>query len=166
MPIVGNKIKTTTDNFANMVRGDHLLVDKTLMIKDFLDDPNDALILRPRRSGKSLNMSMVHYFLSSEVAGETTAGLFDHLAIAQEDNGEFLAKHQGKYPVIFITFKDAKQLSFVETVSTFRVLIQELYREHEKVRYSDQMSETSKAVFQQHLEGSSNDGQLQQSLFF
>lgn len=62
MSIVGNKIKITTDNFGNMVRGNYLLVDKTLMIKDFLEDPNDALILRPRRSGKSLNMSMLQVF--------------------------------------------------------------------------------------------------------
>jgi hypothetical protein len=109
---------------------------------------------------------MLHYFLSPEVAGESTAGLFDHLAIAKENNGELIAKHQGRYPVIFMTFKDAKELSFLETISKLRVLIQELYREHEKIRYSDKMSTASKAVFQQYLEGSSSDGQLQQSLMF
>ncbi len=166
MPIVGHKIKTTTDNFGNMVRGDYLLVDKTLMIKAFLENPNDSLILRPRRSGKSLNMSMLHYFLSSEVAGESTAGLFDHLAIAQEDQGKFISTHQGQYPVIFITFKDAKEPSFTGTVSKLRVLIQELYREHEKTLSFDQISDSSKTVFQQYLEGSASDEQLQQSLLF
>lgn len=63
----------------------------------------------PCRSGKSLNMSMLHHFFAAEVMGEKTAGLFDDCAIAKVDNGQFLKDHQGKYPVIAISFKDSKQ---------------------------------------------------------
>jgi hypothetical protein len=52
---------------------------------------------------------MVHHFLSGEVAGKPTAGLFDEFEIAKEDGGQFLAKHQGKYSVISITFKDTRE---------------------------------------------------------
>ena len=108
MPLVGNKIETTTDNFGAMVRKNCLLVDKTLMIKEFLEGQEISLITRPRRFGKTLNMSMLHHFLAAEIDGESTKDLFQDFAIAQVDGGSFLNEHQGKYPVIFITFKDVK----------------------------------------------------------
>src|SRR3990167_4651832 len=116
MPIVGNRIETTSDNFSRMVKTNCLLVDKTMMIKDFLKGKDSSLILRPRRSGKSMNLSMMHYFLAAEVAGESTTGLFDNLAITKEDNGQFIVQHQGQYPVIFMTFKDVKNSTYTESI--------------------------------------------------
>ena len=59
------------------------------------------MITRPRRFGKTLNMSMLEHFFAAEVNGESTKGLFDKFAIAQVEDGKFLEQHQGKYPVIF-----------------------------------------------------------------
>ncbi|MBP9727485.1 MAG: AAA family ATPase [Gammaproteobacteria bacterium] len=81
MPLVGQKIETTGDNFSHRVRRGHLLVDKTMMLKEFLAGSDVSLILRPRRSGKSLNISMLQHFFAAEVAGGKTAGLFDDFAI-------------------------------------------------------------------------------------
>lgn len=166
MPLVGQKIETSSDNFAYMVRHNCLLVDKTLMNKDFLLGKNVSLILRPRRSGKSLNMSMLQHFFAAEVAGEKTAGLFDHFAIAREDNGQFLAEHQGKYPVIAISFKDSKQTSYADMLRNIAGLIEELYREHENLLSSGLISISMKERYQKYLTGSASREDLEQSLKF
>ena len=78
MPLVGKKIELTTDNFGDMVRGQSLLVDKTLMIKEFFEGQKTSLVTRPRRFGKSLTLSMLQHFFTAKVAGES---LLDYLMI-------------------------------------------------------------------------------------
>lgn len=165
MHFVGHKIETTSDNFGEMARGDCLLVDKTLMIKEFWEGQKVSLITRPRRFGKTINMSMLQHFFASEVAGQPTEGLFHAFAIARENNGEFLKQHQGKYPVIFITFKDVKESSYERTIEKIRNLIKSLYREHasqlELIKES-----ASRSLFEQYLNGLTNDESLALSLTF
>lgn len=165
MSLVGRKIEITHANFGDMVREHCLLVDKTLMIKDFLAGKKVSLILRPRRFGKTLTMSMLQHFFCKEIAGEATSELFNDFAIAQLDKGKFLQQHQGQYPVISITFKDLKEPSFEATVNQLRNLIQEVYREHETLINSNK-SAANKAMFQQYLDGSADDEQLQAALKF
>ena len=166
MPLFGQKIETTSDNFGDMVRGGCLLVDKTMMLKDLMNGQQVSLITRSRRSGKSLNMSMAYYFFSAEVAGKPTAGLFNEFAIANEEGGQFLAQHQGKYAVISITFKDTKEPSLEATINQLRDLVQELYREHKKSLSFEHIDVDDKALFQHYLDGSVNNEQLQKSLKF
>lgn len=165
MPIVGNKIETTSDNFGRMVKNDCLLIDKTMMIKDFLEGKDSSLILRPRRSGKSLNVSMLYYFLSSEVAGESTSGLFDNLAIAKENKGQFIKEHQGKYSVISITFKDVKNSTYAEAIEKIHVLVMGLYREHKKMLLSEKLDEEDKKLFKKYLSETISQAELEQSLY-
>ena len=168
MPLVGRKIEITHAHFGDMVRGQCLLVDKTLMIKDFFEGQKASLILRPRRFGKTLTMSMLQHFFSKAVAGESTAGLFDPFAIAQVDSGEFLKHHQGQYPVISVTFKDLKELSYPDTVCHFRHLTQQLYREHipSLSSTSKELTTAHKSLFQDYLTGSVDDTQLPLALAF
>ena len=166
MPLFGQKIETTSDNFGDMVRGGCLLVDKTMMLKDLINGQQVSMITRSRRSGKSLNMSMAHHFLSAEVAGKPTAGLFDDFAIAKEESGQFIARHQGKYSVISITFKDTKEPSLEMTIDQLRNLVKELYREHKKALSSEHIDVDDKALFQQYLEGSVDNATLQAALKF
>jgi hypothetical protein len=166
MPIVGQKIETTSDNFAYMVRSGSLLIDKSLMIKDFLSGQQVSLITRSRRSGKSLNISMLHNFLAAEVFGEPTAGLFDKFAIASEDDGEFLKQHQGKYPVICIAFKDIKESSYPAMLENIKILIVKLYRAHEAQLASDRVSSATKTLFEKYLSGTVSEQELSQSLSF
>ncbi|MBP9726701.1 MAG: AAA family ATPase [Gammaproteobacteria bacterium] len=166
MPLFGHKIETTSDNFGDMVRGGCLLVDKTMMLKDLINGQQVSLVTRSRRSGKSLNMSMAYHFLSAEVAGKPTAGLFDEFSIAKEEGGQFLARHQGKYSVISITFKDTKEPSLEATMNQLRDLVQELYREHKKSLLSEYVDADDRALFQKYLDGSINNEQLQKSLRF
>lgn len=166
MPLIGHKIETTNDNFGDLIRENCLLVDKTLMIKEFIDGKKVSLVIRPRRFGKTINLSMLQHFLAAEVAGRTTAGLFKDLAIAKIDDGQFLKTHQGQYPVIFITFKDSKEPSFEATINQLRDLVQELYREHKKSLLSDKIDIDDKTLFQKYIDGAVNDEQLQKSLKF
>src|SRR3569623_1925758 len=89
-----------------------LFVDKSLMIQELLDSGAEvSLIIRPRRWGKTLNMSMLQHFFAPEVLGRPTKGIFDALKIAKEQDGAYL-KEQGAYPVILISFKGIKQSSW------------------------------------------------------
>src|SRR5262245_42765118 len=93
------------DDFSEIIDTQHLyFVDKTLFIKEVLDDvaTKIAVITRPRRFGKTINLSVLHYFLASEVHGRKTADLFDNLKITK--CGDEYLKHQGKYPVVSVTF--------------------------------------------------------------
>jgi len=101
MAFIGHKIETTSDNFGSLIRNNCLLVDKSMIINEFIHGPTASLITRPRRFGKTLTLSMLHYFFSAKVAGQATTGLFDQLAIATIDNGALLKAHQGQYPVIW-----------------------------------------------------------------
>lgn len=164
MPIVGNKIETTSDNFGGMVRDGCLLVDKTLMIKEFFEGQKVSLITRPRRFGKTINMSMLQHFCASEVEGQPTVGLFDAFSIAREDSGHWI-EHQGKYPVIFLSFKDIKESSYERTVEKIRNLIKKLYREH--VGLLELVTEVAyKDLFNQHLNGLTNNESLETAISF
>ena len=84
-------------------------VDKTLMIRDFLDKkPMVSLFTRPRRFGKTLNMDMLRVFF--EKTNEDTSVYFKDKQIWQ--CGDYYTKHQGQYPVIFLTFKDVKSMTW------------------------------------------------------
>ena len=89
-------------------------IDKTLMIRDFLDEvPMVSLFTRPRRFGKTLNMDMLRTFF--ENTGEDTSQYFINKKIWA--CGEAYRAHQGKYPVIFLSFKDVKCKTWKETCS-------------------------------------------------
>ena len=81
------KIPLGVDDFSKLIskENNYLFVDKSLFIKEILEDGSEVpLIIRPRRWGKTLNMSMLRYFFSPTVNGVSTIGLFDNLAISNE----------------------------------------------------------------------------------
>ncbi|HVY53967.1 MAG TPA: AAA family ATPase [Gammaproteobacteria bacterium] len=166
MPIIGSKIETTHANFGNMVTQNCLLVDKTKLIKEFWGGQQVSLITRMRRSGKTLNMSMLQHFFAADVCGVPTKDMFKQFAIAQEDKGEFVEKHQGKYPVIFATFKDIKESSYQAAVNQIKILIQNLFDEHDAVLQSPKLSEINKKIFENYLSGSVNNEELQAAILF
>jgi hypothetical protein len=92
-------------DFSKLIKGDYYYVDKTLLIKEILESSGEVqLIPRPRRFGKTLNLSMLKYFF--EKTDHDNSALFTHTKIWQDEN---YRKHQGKYPVIYLTFKDVKE---------------------------------------------------------
>ncbi|OLN33109.1 AAA family ATPase [Desulfosporosinus metallidurans] len=98
------RIAIGVSDFREMLTGAYYYVDKTLFIKDILEDGSKVILLpRPRRFGKTLNMSMLNYFL--EKSATDNSSLFENLAISQHSD---CMDKQGQYPVIYLTFKDLK----------------------------------------------------------
>ena len=121
---VGNFKELITD--ADPDGKKNLFVDKTYFIKEILRDRAKVLLItRPRRFGKTINMSMLQHFLSAEVDGLPTEDLFNGLLIS---NDQASMAYQGKYPVIFITFKDAKGDSYVAIEAAIRKQIKLVYK--------------------------------------
>ena len=121
-------------------------VDKTLMIRDFLDKkPMVSLFTRPRRFGKTLNMDMLRVFF--EKTNEDTSVYFKDKQIWQ--CGDYYTKHQGQYPVIFLTFKDVKSMTWEETFQKIRRLISLEFIRHNELETSSVLTANEKE--QNHL---------------
>ncbi len=167
---MAKKIPIGVDDFNELVNSssDFLFVDKSLMIKELIDDGSKlSLIIRPRRWGKTLNMSMLQYFFSPEINGVSTKGIFDNLKIAKEKDGFYIKEYQGKYPVIFISFKNIKQDSLDNFFEKIIDLISETYREHEQVLVkSTKLTDTQKNIYKTLLNREANQAQLENSLKF
>ena len=140
---------------------EYYYIDKTLMIKEFLDErPMVSLFTRPRRFGKTLNMDMLRTFF--EKTAEDTSVYFRDKAIWQ--CGERYRSYQGKYPVIFLTFKDVKFTTWQETFQSIRELIaKEAYR-HIELKDSDRCDAFDKKAFLRLLQGNADETELANAL--
>lgn len=119
-------------------------VDKTLMIRDFLDKkPMVSLFTRPRRFGKTLNMDMLRVFF--EKTAEDTSVYFKDKQIWQ--CGDYYTKHQGQYPVIFLTFKDIKSMTWEETFQKIRRLISLEFIRHNELETSSVLTSYEKEQY-------------------
>lgn len=119
-------------------------VDKTLMIRDFLDKkPMVSLFTRPRRFGKTLNMDMLRVFF--EKTNEDTSVYFKDKQIWQ--CGDYYTKHQGQYPVIFLTFKDIKSMTWEETFQKIRRLISLEFIRHNELETSSVLTAYEKGQY-------------------
>lgn len=128
-------------------------VDKTLMIRDFLDKkPMVSLFTRPRRFGKTLNMDMLRVFF--EKTNEDTSVYFKDKQIWQ--CGDYYTKHQGQYPVIFLTFKDVKSITWEETFQKIRRLISLEFIRHNELETSSVLTAYEKEQYHL-LAGDSGD---------
>lgn len=128
-------------------------VDKTLMIRDFLDKkPMVSLFTRPRRFGKTLNMDMLRVFF--EKTNEDTSVYFKDKQIWQ--CGDYYTKHQGRYPVIFLTFKDVKSMTCEETFQKIRRLISLEFIRHNELETSSVLTAYEKEQYHL-LAGDSGD---------
>ena len=126
---------------SNLLKQSSFYIDKTLFIKDLLIDGTQVLVFpRPRRFGKTLNLSMLKYFFDIHEAQENRS-LFDGLNIAQNADA---MEYQGKYPVISFTFKDLKGNTHDEFLSAMKKLIYKVYKEHDYLLTSPLLSQLDK----------------------
>ncbi len=136
-------------------------IDKTLLIRDFLDTkPIVSLFTRPRRFGKTLNMDMLRVFF--EKTDEDTSVYFKNKKIWQY--GSYYTKHQGRYPVIFLTFKDVKSLTWDGALQKIKKLISLEYIRHSELETSDKLSEYEIAQYQALARGDADEVDVQMSL--
>lgn len=136
-------------------------VDKTMMIKDFIDEkPIVSLFTRPRRFGKTLTMDMLRVFF--EISEEDTSIYFKDKAIWQY--GKNYTSYQGQFPVIFLTFKDIKCSSWNETYEKFTKLISLEFMRHEELGKSSNLSEIEKEQYFNLCSNKGNSIDYQMSL--
>ena len=114
------RISTGIENFKELLDNNYYYVDKTSLIEDVLSD-KVMLYTRPRRFGKTLNLSMLYYFFSNKE--KENSYLFEGLNISKDKE---ILKHQNQYPVIFLTLKDMQYLNFEDQKKQFAILIKEL----------------------------------------
>ena len=115
------------ENFADLRRNGYYFVDKTLFIKELLDMKGKVnLFTRPRRFGKTLNMSMLRYFFEHEK--HNNSELFRGLKIMEA--GEKYLRYMGKYPVISLSLKSMKQYSYELAFEMLKKAVQEEYKRH------------------------------------
>ena len=142
-------------------QADYYYVDKTLLIKEFLDrKPLVSLFTRPRRFGKTLNMDMLRVFF--EISEEDTSKYFVDKAIWR--CGMEYRNHQGKYPVVFLTFKDVKFDSWETTLDKIGNLLQEEFGRHQELAASGKLAEYEKAYYAKIMNGKASEVDLTASL--
>ncbi|MCC8110668.1 MAG: AAA family ATPase, partial [Ruminococcus sp.] len=118
------------EDFKRLVDDGYYFVDKTLMIKEILDKKGAVnLFTRPRRFGKTLNLSMLQRFF--EKTDEDNAYLFDGLNISQA--GKKYMQHQGQFPVISLSLKSMKQGDFSDSFLLFKKIISDEFKKHQKI---------------------------------
>lgn len=143
-------------DYIEMV-SDYYYVDKTMLIKEIIDTrPKVSLFTRPRRFGKTLTMSMLRTYF--ERTDEDTSVYFQNMNIWK--CGEKYRNYQGKYPVIFLTFKDVKFQTWNETIENIRYLLQNEFDRHAELQNSDRISEYEKSYFQAVVSGKVTEVEL------
>ena len=151
-------LPTGIENFKTMIDKSAYYVDKTNFIENVLSE-QVVLYTRPRRFGKTLNMSMLYYFFS--IKEKENAYLFDGLNITKNKDA---LKHQNKYPTIFISLKEMKNLTFDAQISSFSNVIYELLDKNLEILSSDQLSDTTKDILNKLHNRSSSVEDLKISL--
>ena len=138
-------------------------VDKTMLIKDFLDErAKVSLFTRPRRFGKTLNMDMLRVFF--ERTDEDTSVYFKDKKIWQ--CGEAYTRHQGRYPVILFTFKDVKCLNWEDTFQKIRKLIALEFMRHSELETSEALNEYEKQQYRRIAGDTADEMDYQMGLQF
>lgn len=151
-------LPTGIENFKTMIDKSAYYVDKTNFIENVLSE-QVVLYTRPRRFGKTLNMSMLYYFFS--IKERENSYLFDGLNISKNKDA---LKHQNKYPTIFISLKEMKNLTFDAQISSFSNVIYELLEKNLEILSSDQLSDTTKDILNKLHNRSSSVEDLKISL--
>ena len=158
-------LPASCEDFRTLIDKKLLFVDKSLLIKEFIDNQGAQvnLITRPRRFGKTLNLSMLHHFFAEKVKNKSTKGLFDGLKISEA--GEQYMAHQGQYPVIFLTFKELQSGSPQKMNKALKSLMADIYHLHYFLLDSPHLTKIQKDNFYVVLRQKVDEANLEKALF-
>jgi hypothetical protein len=165
------KLPIGKSDFKNIIEDNYCYVDKTLLIKEIIDKGDTILLIpRPRRFGKTLNLSMLKYFYDccpakgAEGTGSSNSPkkLFTSLAISKAGS-EYLDK-MGKHPVIFISFRTIKELDWETCWSKIKQLIQDEYSKHRCLLKCKELEPSEKDYFKKIIDLKGNKGDYENSL--
>ncbi len=151
MSFVKKKLEQGITDFKKFIDNDCYFVDKTRLIAYLIDHPSEVhLITRPRRFGKTLNLSMIRYFFEAPPPGGDSsdpppnAPLFNGMSIAEHPQ---YREYMGQYPVIALSFKDAKGASHTECMEVIREMLSAEYQRHEYLQNCEVLHEADKELF-------------------
>ncbi len=148
-------------DFKMLRRKDLYFIDKSLYIKHIIDNKSKvALVTRPRRFGKTLNMSMLRYYFDCEV--KDSKELFEGLKI-MEQKEEYTSK-QGAYPCIYITLKDVRGRNFEEMMLLLKTQLLEIFIEHANLLESEKLLDIEKEMFNTVMNLKANEVETQNAL--
>jgi len=138
------------DDYKEIVDKDLYFVDKTLLVKEIIDDSSKVvLIARPRRFGKTLNMSVLRHFFE-KTKGDTSYR-FKEYKIWQQ--GDEYIKEQGKYPVITLTFKNVKMSNWNINLALIKDVISSEFIRHSYILKSNAIEGKNKEIFENIYNG-------------
>jgi hypothetical protein len=142
------------DDFKELIQNDYHFVDKSLFIKDVIADGSKViLITRPRRFGKTINMSMLDYYFTNN--SDQKLNLFANLEINKHK--ELTSKHYHKYPTIFITFKDIKADNYDAAIGMFKFTMSKLYEQFKSQELLDILSVAELEYFERIVDNKVSD---------
>ena len=147
------------ENFKEMIDKNAYYVDKTNLIENVLNEQS-VFFTRPRRFGKTLNMSMLYYFFS--IKEKENAYLFNGLNISKNKKA---IKHQNQYPPLFITLKDMKNSSYEKQMNRFKEVICLCAKSHLELLNSERLLASEKKLFQKYVDNETEDNELEKLLF-
>ena len=138
------KLSIGTSDFRNVIEANAYFVDKSLLIKEVIEASGDILLLpRPRRFGKTMNLSMLRYFF--DLSMPENKNLYKDLKIWLENK---IMAHCCRYPVIFMSFKDAKANNWAEMFANIKTEIALAYKQHYYLLQSNAIFDFEKEYFE------------------
>ena len=150
-----------TSEFKKMRTRNNYYIDKTMFIKDIIDNKSEVtLITRPRRFGKTLNMSMLKYYF--DCSQKDSRDLFEGLKIMEQ--GEKYTSKLGTYPVIYLTLKEVKDVTYEKMLLNMKTAILEVYREYRYLLESDKIYDDEKKMINDILWGKENEITLKNAI--
>lgn len=162
----GKRLPIGDDGFARAM-GRSTLVDKTMLIADVLESASTCtLFCRPRRFGKTLNMTMLKAFFelpAGRFAHEGMAHLFEGAEVWDAEGGRYRA-HQGAYPVVHISFNTVKRLDWAGSYGAIHTLVEMEYARHDYLGESETLNPDERAYFRRVAAGEADDAEFADSL--
>ena len=156
------QILTGEESFKKIIEGNYFYIDKTLFIKELLENRGKVtLITRPRRFGKTMNMSMLEYFFD---IGLDSRALFEGLNIMEHT--DIVEKYMNRHPVVAITLKDVEESTYEKTIESIRNFVSTLYQEKMYMYENDGLSEIKKKQFYRYCAKESDEVELKSALRF
>ena len=158
--MVSNGIGIGESDFKSLRIKNYYYIDKTMYIKDIIDNSSKVvLVTRPRRFGKTLNMSMLKYYF--DCRQKDNRKLFNGLKIMEQE--EKYTSKLGAYPVIYLTLKDAGLMTYEMMIMQLKTIMMEVFYEHKEL-LEGEMSEGERTIFNKILSANATDVDLLNSL--
>ena len=159
--MVSNGIGIGESDFKGLRVRDNYYIDKTMYIKDIIDNQSRViLITRPRRFGKTLNMSTLKYYF--DCTQKDNKGLFKGLKIMEQE--EKYTSKLGYYPVIYITLKDVQDTNYKNMLLAMKTAMLNMYKEHMYLLKSDEIYDFEKKKIEDILYAREDENVLKNSV--